>query len=359
MKAGFLLVLQIFLSALETHTVTPRLCEETATAARSHLEGHGVLATLSGARVTIVPGEASRLNAYAAWARGAAGSAVVYDPGFFAAHPWAAASFDRGTNTLFLPHAAIVDATPDEHGVLHESVHLRTFADLLARRQSPYYGKLHGEPFAPADLELDEMNAYSHDLELAGRELHAGGVTTEAAAVARLAEILDRREAGEGPVSGLTPLEERWDFLVKKLVHARWHTEPVPAALSELLRAAPKKIRFTAHSHLVTAEISAAKFTGFFPLVDSPSAGDSENPGRTRRELERAARSAASHGTQLAVVRELARAAAGEADARLRRALVAAFVSITPRPAPPTDGAALRKLYREAVERELHNPLVP
>lgn len=116
--------------------------------------------------VAPVAGELDRLT----------GGRAIYSGEFFVEQPYAAASFDKGRNTLFLPHAAILGDLKSVP-VAHELRHASSLA-LLRAQVRPRHWLLKNENTRPGFLSIDEIFAYaavSTDLNLpaAARERSA------------------------------------------------------------------------------------------------------------------------------------------------------------------------------------------
>ncbi len=130
---------------------------------------------------------------------------IVYSPKFLQEHPYAAGSFSREKNIIFIEKDTLDN--PDKLSTIlrHELLHARVFAELTTRTIAPWYGYFNGEPFAPNTLWLDEALAYQQDLIAAAQEL----------------------TGAKDPVTLV-------NGVAKKLLHGGWHSEPAAEALSAL-----------------------------------------------------------------------------------------------------------------------------
>lgn len=278
------------------------LTQNLACAAFRHATRNGLLALLHpGARLVIVPSGPHALNHLANRLANGPGATLEYDARFLFEHPYAAANFDKRDGRLRIGHddvAALSDSGPV---LLHELVHVEQWALLKRRQPSDHHGWIDGEITAPNELQLDEMLAYSHDMERAkaalADQLH--DLTGEDLAFARLQQIFSARFSNGAPPSApWSRLETLFDGVAKKTLHGLWHTEPALAVFASL----PPDVQATYRlengtlvvAHL-TGLVGSQTFGLHLPLIESAGVNDAGNRELFRRQLERARAAAERH----------------------------------------------------------------
>lgn len=137
---------------------SPPIAREMRGHAHRCLQSRGVAVDVVGDRLIIRPGEVAVPATTARSVAALTGGAVVYDVGFFLAKPYAAAAFDKETNVLFLPHAAIQGR--DSEALQHELRHVRSLALLRPHARSRHLSLQHADT-KPDALAVDEVFAYA------------------------------------------------------------------------------------------------------------------------------------------------------------------------------------------------------
>jgi hypothetical protein len=240
---GLLLVLLLVASGCATKIKKTPDSDQALVSNLAHSLGEkSVLTKHEATWIEILPSGESALNHLAKTLAEQSGVKLVFDLKYIKANPHGTASFDRENATLYLPKSVMETANADDPTLQHELIHVDFWTDLKNRKPSPYYGFLEGESLKPGRLDLDEMKAYDHDVSFAldslKKYIESTADSRQVIAGSRVREIMEARISGEHPLEHLNAFESRWDGLIKKVVHAHWHTDPVieyvPAFLKDL-----------------------------------------------------------------------------------------------------------------------------
>lgn len=134
---------------------SPRLAQAMVSAAEGCLRSRGISVSRVGDELTILA-DSKSLDLELLQRTG---GRAVYSAPFFLAKPYAAASFDKTTNTLFLPHASVISDVPNA-ALVHEMQHVKSLQLLRAHVRLRHW-LLENESTRPDALSIDEIFAYA------------------------------------------------------------------------------------------------------------------------------------------------------------------------------------------------------
>lgn len=133
---------------------SPALALEMGLRAEACLQARGVAYERVANGLRVLPTAGAALTLY----QRTAGTAV-YSTEFFLAKPYAAAAFDKTSNTLFLPHADVWGETPSP-ATTHELEHAKSLA-MLREGARLRHLMLKNDETVPDALSVDEVFAYA------------------------------------------------------------------------------------------------------------------------------------------------------------------------------------------------------
>jgi len=155
---------------------------------------------------------------------------MLFDAGYLLDAPYAAANFNAQDKVLHVPVSLFAQLTLDDPALQHELVHVAIWA-AAHKDESTMVAYLHGDPYQPNDLALDEMRAYGEDLTRAASLFKA---KCNKASAQSWPAIWERRKKDEPGLKDLSGCDLLFDRVAAKIVFGRNHTDPAIPALEAL-----------------------------------------------------------------------------------------------------------------------------